>query len=98
MSIGIKVIPEQLHSLSGSVSRASGEIDGTLAALRAQIAPLVGGDWAGQASTQFHALWEQLQDGARKLNDALSGISALLGQAGASYAQAESQIASSFRS
>jgi WXG100 family type VII secretion target len=97
MSVGIKVTPEQLHSLSASVSRGSGEIDGTLAGLRGQIAPLVGGDWAGQASAQFNALWEQWQDGARQLNDALSGISGLLGQAGASYAQAESQIASSFR-
>ena len=37
MSVGIKVTPEQLHSLSASVSRGSGEIDGTLAGLRGQI-------------------------------------------------------------
>ncbi len=94
---GIKVTPEQLQTLSGNVSRGSADIDATLASLRSQIAPLVGGDWAGQASAQFNALWEQWQTNARGLNEALQGIAALLGQAGASYAQAEQQIASSFR-
>lgn len=95
--VGIKVTPEQLQQLSGNVARGSSDIDATLGSLRSQIAPLVGGDWAGHASAQFSALWEQWQQNARGLNDALAGISALLGQAGASYAQAEQQIASSFR-
>lgn len=95
---GIKVTPEQLSTLSGNVARGSSEIDSTLSSLRSQIAPLVGGDWAGQASAQFNALWEQWQTNARGLNEALMGISTLLGQAGTSYAQAEQQIASTFRS
>lgn len=94
---GIKVTPEQLQTLSGNVSRGSGDIDATLGSLRSQIAPLVGGDWAGQASAQFTALWEQWQTNAKGLNEALMGISSLLGQAGVSYAQAEQQIAASFR-
>jgi WXG100 family type VII secretion target len=93
---GIKVTPEQLQQLSGNVSRGSGEIEATLSGLRAQLAPLLGSDWAGQASAQFTALWEQWQQSARGLNDALAGISGLLGQAGASYAQAEQQIAATF--
>ena len=94
---GIKVTPEQLQTLSGNVTRGSGDIDATLGALRAQIAPLVGGDWAGQASMQFTTLWEQWQSNAKGLNEALLGIAALLGHAGTSYAQAEQQIAASFR-
>ncbi len=93
---GIKVTPEQLQQLAGSVSHGSGEIDAALGGLRSQLAPLVGGEWAGQASVQFTALWEQWQQSARSLNDALAGISALLGRAGVAYAQAEQQIAATF--
>jgi early secretory antigenic target protein ESAT-6 len=94
---GIKVTPGQLQALSGNVARGSSDIDGTLASLRAQLAPLLGGDWAGQASAQFSALWEQWQQSAKGLNEALAGISQLLGHAGQSYAEAEQQIAASFR-
>ena len=94
---GIKVTPEQLQGLSGNVAKGAGDIDATLGSLRGQIAPLVGGDWAGQASAQFNGLWEQWQQSARGLNEALAGISRLLAQAGTSYAQAEQQIAASFR-
>ncbi len=94
---GIKVTPEQLQGLSGNVAKGSGDIDATLGALRGQLGPLLGGDWAGHASAQFTGLWEQWQQSAKGLNEALSGISRLLAQAGQSYAQAEQQIAASFR-
>jgi WXG100 family type VII secretion target len=94
---GIKVTPEQLQQLSGSVGRGSAEIGGQLGVLGSAVAPLVGGDWAGAASAQFASLWEQWQSSARGLQQALDGISVLLGQAGRAYEQAEQQIASSFR-
>lgn len=94
---GIKVTPEQLNALSASVARGSGDIEGTLSTLRSQVAPLVGGDWAGAASAQFNALYEQWARSAKDLNDALQGISGLLGRAATSYATAEGEIASSFR-
>lgn len=94
---GIKVTPEQLQQLSGSVGRGSGEIAGQLGVMSGAVAPLVGGDWAGAASAQFAQLWEQWQASARGLQQALDGISALLGQAGRAYEQAEQQIAASFR-
>jgi WXG100 family type VII secretion target len=94
---GIKVTPEQLSQLSGNVARGSGDIDGILSSLRSQVGPLAGGDWAGQASAQFNAMFEQWQRSARGLNSALQGISALLANAGSSYAQAEQQIAATFQ-
>jgi len=94
---GIKVTPEQLSQLSGNVARGSGDIDGILSSLRSQVAPLAGSDWAGQASAQFNAMFEQWQRSARDLNSALHGISALLANAGSSYAQAEQQIAATFQ-
>ncbi|MDQ6873826.1 MAG: WXG100 family type VII secretion target [Actinomycetota bacterium] len=97
MSVGIKVTPEQLHQLSGSVQRGSGDIDGALSSLTGQVSPLVGGEWAGAASQQFNALWERWQRAAKELNSALHGISQLLNNAGVAYAEAERSIAGSFR-
>jgi WXG100 family type VII secretion target len=94
---GIKVTPEQLSALSGSVARGSGEIEGQLRALGSTVAPLVGGDWAGQAQQRFTALWDEWQRSAQGLKHALDGISQLMNQAGTAYAQAESQIAGTFR-
>jgi WXG100 family type VII secretion target len=94
---GIKVTPEQLNALSGQVSRGSGEIEAQLRALSNTIAPLVGGDWAGQASQRFNGLWDEWQRSAQGLKHALDGISQLMSQAGTAYANAESQIANSFR-
>src|SRR5436309_3364044 len=97
MAGGIKVTPEQLHLLSGNVQRGSSEIATSLSSLSGQISPLAGGDWAGAASAQFSTLWERWQRSAKDLNSALHGISQLLASAGASYADAERNIASSFR-
>ena len=94
---GIKVTPEQLSALSGSVARGSGEIEGQLRALGSTVSPLVGGDWAGQAQQRFTALWDEWQRSAQGLKHALDGISQLMNQAGTAYANAESQIASSFQ-
>ena len=94
---GIKVTPEQLQALSGQVARGSGEIEGQLRALSNTIAPLVGGDWAGQAQQRFTALWDEWQRSAQGLKHALDGISQLMNQAGTAYAQAEQSIASTFR-
>jgi len=95
---GIKVTPEQLQALSGQVARGSGEISGQLRTLGSTVAPLVGGDWAGQAQQRFTALWEEWQRSGQGLQHALDGISQLMGQAGTAYANAESQIAGTFRS
>ena len=46
---GIKVTPEQLQALSAQVASGAGEIEGQLRALSGTVAPLVGGDWGGQA-------------------------------------------------
>lgn len=94
---GIKVTPEQLGALSAQVGRGSGEIEGQLRALGSTVAPLVGGDWAGQAQQRFTALWDEWQRSATGLKHALDGISQLMAQAGTAYADAESRIASTFR-
>jgi 6 kDa early secretory antigenic target len=94
---GLKVSPNQLGALSGAVSRVSSEIRGEHQTLRGQLSPLFGADWSGAAAAQFTTLYEQFDQHARGLSDALDGIGQLLGRAGTTYAEAESAIAASFR-
>jgi WXG100 family type VII secretion target len=92
---GIQVTPDQLGTLSGRVAGGARNIDSELQSLSNALSPL-GADWAGVAQQRFEALWAEWQRSARGLHDALTGISELLGQAGAHYAEAERAIAASF--
>ena len=91
----IKVTPEQLQQVSGQLQAGSSNVDGILAQLASSVAPL-GSDWAGVAQARFQELWVQWQKSAKALNESLTGISHLMNQASANYAQTEQSIASSF--
>ncbi len=93
---GLVVTAAQLEALSGTIARTAGEIGGIHQALKGQLSPLFGADWQGTASGRFQQLYTDFDNSATKLNQALDGISQLLGAAGQSYAQAEEQIARSF--
>ena len=93
----LKVTPDQLQVLSGNVARTSAEVRGAHQGLRGQLSPLFGADWSGQAATQFGTLYEQFDQHAKGMSDALDGIGQLLARAGSTYADAEQAIASSFR-
>jgi len=92
---GIKVTPEQLESVAGQLGAGSAQIEATLQRLASQVAPL-GSDWAGIAQANFTGLWEQWQRDAAGLHQALTGISALMRQAGSSYEQTEQANARAF--
>ncbi|MGH8862289.1 MAG: WXG100 family type VII secretion target [Jatrophihabitantaceae bacterium] len=94
---GLKVTPAQLEALGSTVGRVSGEVRGQHQHLRGQLGPLFGAEWAGSASAQFNALYDQFDMHARGMSDALDGIGQLLGRAGLAYADVEAQIAASFR-
>ena len=94
----LKVTPEQLQTMSGSVGRTATDVAGSHSALKSTLAPLFGADWSGLAATQFVALYEDFDRHAKGLSDALQGIGGLLHSAGTTYANAEQQIAASFRS
>jgi 6 kDa early secretory antigenic target len=63
--------------------------------LQGQVAPL-GSDWAGVAQARFHELWAEWQRSSQGIQHALQGISQLMAQASANYADTEQAIASSF--
>lgn len=93
----LKVTPDQLTALSGSVGRTASDVRAAHQSLRGQLLPIFGAEWSGAAAAQFQALYDQFDQHARGLSDALQGIGQLLGRAGSSYAEVESQIAASFR-
>jgi WXG100 family type VII secretion target len=93
----LRVTPDQLESMSGTVARNSAQVRGLQQGLKGQLAPLFGADWSGNASAQFTTLYEQFDQHAAGLSDALDGIGAMLGRAGTAYAEVEQQIAASFR-
>jgi WXG100 family type VII secretion target len=94
---GLRVTPEQLSALSGAITRVSAEVRAEHQRLAAQLSPLFGAEWSGAAATQFTTLYEQFDQHAKGLSDALDAIGLVLGRAGQTYAEAEHQIASSFR-
>jgi len=94
---GLRVTPAQLETLSGTIARVSSEVRGQHHSLSGQLAPLFGADWSGQAAGQFHALYQQFDQHAKGLSDALDGVGQLLARAGQAYAEVEQQIAASFR-
>lgn len=93
----LKVTPIQLEGLGAATHRACADVRSEHQHLKAQLQPLFGADWSGTAAAQFAALYENFDQHARGLCDALDGIGALLVHAGASYAEVEQQIAASFR-
>jgi WXG100 family type VII secretion target len=94
---GFRVTPGQLETLGAAVGRVSGEVRAQHGQLRGQLGPLFGADWAGAASAQFAALYDQFDAHARGMSDALDGIGQLLARAGAAYADVEAQVTASFR-
>jgi WXG100 family type VII secretion target len=97
MSFGnIRVTPEQLQSISGQLNSGAANIEQTNSQLQSQVAPL-GSDWAGVAQARFHELWAEWQRSSQGLQQALHGISQLMGQASANYADTEQAVASTFQ-
>ena len=93
----IKVTSEELHTLSGNVSTGSTQIQDQLTRMQNEVINVVGGEWQGSASGQFHSLWEEWQRSAAGLKDALDGISRLLQSAGTQYQNTEDAIRTSMQ-
>ena len=93
----LHVTPDQLTQLSGAASATAGLTHEAHSRLRAQLSPLFGADWSGQAAVQFTELYSQFDQSASALSAALEGIGQLLLGAGAAYEQVEVQVAGSFR-
>lgn len=92
----LKVTPVQLQMLGQTTAGVSTDVRGQHQHLRARLSPLFGSEWVGTASAQFATLYENFDQHAKGLADALDGIAQLLVRAGGHYADAEVAIAASF--
>jgi len=90
-----RVTPAELLGLSQQVNGTAGSIESELGTLRSRVLP-ISGTWTGQAQDRFQGLYDEWNRNAHGLQQALAGISQLLGQAGQSYDEAERRIAGSF--
>lgn len=93
----LRVTPDQLSAMSGTVARTSATVRTEHQGLRSSLAPLFGTEWSGAAAAHFTVLYEDFDRHARGMSDALDGIGQLLAQAGLRYAEVEQAIAASFR-
>jgi 6 kDa early secretory antigenic target len=95
MSGLIRVTPEQLQQVYAQLTNGANNIESTLRQLAGNVEPL-GSDWAGVAQARFLELWAQWQRDAAGLNQALTEISRLMGQAALNYESTDAQIANTF--
>jgi WXG100 family type VII secretion target len=93
----LKVTPAQLEALGGTTHRVSADVRAEHHSLKTQLSPLFGAEWSGAAAAQFAALYENFDQHAKGLCDALDGIGALLVRAGSAYAETEQAVAATFR-
>jgi len=87
----LKVTSEELVSLSQSLKTGSDQVQAQLDAMRRQVEP-VAATWEGAASSSFQQLWQEWQNGANQVKEALMGISTLLNHAASTYQSAETAI------
>ncbi len=93
----IKVTSDQLATLAVNLKSGNDQVQQELSSMRAQVAP-VAADWQGAAAGNFQQLWQEWEQGAKQIQDALSGISMLLQKAAQTYDAAESSISRSMTS
>ncbi|HET9256757.1 MAG TPA: WXG100 family type VII secretion target [Pseudonocardiaceae bacterium] len=86
---------EQMTAAASHVAEVNQSVQGQLAGLRNQLAPLAGA-WKGQAATAFAMLMERWDTDARNLNEALNGIGEQIRGSGTTYAQTDEDQRQSF--
>lgn len=94
----VKVTSEQLAELGTKLGQGAAQVDEQLTTMRGWVAPLVGGEWEGAASSAFQQSWEEWARSGAKLHEALESISATLIQAARVYQEAEESVRSSVTS
>ena len=85
---------EEMAKAAVDVDNVNQQSQDALRSLASQLSPLEG-TWKGQASVAFRTLMERYQTDAKKLHDALQGISEQLRGSSDAYARQEEESSSS---
>ena len=86
----------RISAASGDIARISGEIDAQVGAMMARLTSLQDA-WTGVASARFQSLVAEWQGTQRQVRASLDSIGAVLGAAGAQYAETEAQAVRLFQ-
>jgi WXG100 family type VII secretion target len=97
MTQKIQVTTEDVRDLASNCVRTGTAVVRELDALEAKVQNVVNGSWVSQASSSFEGYFKEFNQGQKKIEEALQGISRQLNQAASSYDQTERGIAGSFR-
>lgn len=94
----IQVTSEQLQSTSSELKSGSEEVAQQLNTMESKVKSVVDADWKGAASDSFREMWDQWQQGAAQVKEALDGISDMMAKAAQTYEETETQLANQMRS
>lgn len=95
MSGQFQVDTDRIQAASGDIARISGEIEAQVAAMMSRLTALQDA-WKGSAASQFTGVVQQWQGTQRQVQQSLDSIGAVLGAAGARYAETEAQAVRMF--
>ena len=91
---GYGITPEEMAKAAVDIDNINEESQNALSSLRGALEP-ISHSWKGQAARAFATLIERYDADARKLHDALGGISEQLKASNAAYVQQEEASSSS---
>lgn len=92
----VRVDPVVMQSHAVSIGGAAEHLSAELAQLDDQVGQLLGG-WQGAAGTAYGSAWELWHRGAREVQQGLSLLANLVGQAGEGYRSNEAGSAQAER-
>lgn len=96
MASSFKVSSDSLGNVSRDLATGAGDISAQLGTLKSKVDNMAA-DWEGSGNAAFQALYTQFNDAGGKLQEALNGISQMLGKAATHYDEAETNVAAAFR-
>lgn len=85
----LRVTPEQLTHASAEFGAVAQELRAGLGSIDDEVGKLLGSSWTGEASSSYGAVWREWHEGASKVLQGLTTMSALLADAASRYAQTD---------
>jgi WXG100 family type VII secretion target len=94
----IRVTSADLEAVSKQLQSGAASINDQASQLKSAVDNLLANGWQSTAAGQFETMYNEWNQSATGLNNALTGISQLLQNAAQAYDQTEEAIAKSMRS
>ena len=91
----LTVNPEQVQATAGQIQGQAGELESLLGTLNGLISSL-DGDFTGQASVAFNNTYSEWRGGMTQIQTALADLGRLLNQAGITFSDTDTGVASTF--